>query len=125
MGLIVAFRPINSEAHSTPALLPGSHRLLPGSLKIALKPTRPRQRFFILLLAGILCQREDRVKRGIPTSHDVMAINTSRPTNRKDHREHRILFFFPSVPYELRGSNIWTYETSEFCATFTATFEST
>ena len=35
----------NSEGHSASALLPGSHHILPGSLEIALKRTRPRQRF--------------------------------------------------------------------------------
>jgi hypothetical protein len=35
----------NSEGHSTSALPPGLHHVLLGSLKIALKHTRPRQRF--------------------------------------------------------------------------------
>ena len=49
--------PFNSEVHSASALLPCLHpavipdRVL-GSLEIALKRTRPRQRF--LLLSGIL-----------------------------------------------------------------------
>ena len=59
MGLL-AFnvRPFNSEVHSASALLPCFQtavipdRLL-GSLEIALKRTRPRQRFWILL-GGIL-----------------------------------------------------------------------
>ena len=43
-------RPFNSEVHSASALLPGSHAtVIPdrvsGSLEIALKRTRPRQRF--------------------------------------------------------------------------------
>ena len=47
-------RPFNSEVHSASALLPCSHpavipdRVL-GSLEIALKRTRPRQRFWIML----------------------------------------------------------------------------
>jgi hypothetical protein len=43
---------INSEVHSASALLPCLHHVLPGSLEIALKRTRPRQRF--CLLSGIL-----------------------------------------------------------------------
>ena len=45
------FRPFNSEVHSASALLPCSHHsglkrpLMLGSLEIALKRTRPRQRF--------------------------------------------------------------------------------
>ena len=51
-------RPFNSEVHSASALLPCLQtavipdRVL-GSLEIALKRTRPRQRFWILLV-GIL-----------------------------------------------------------------------
>ena len=51
-------RPFNSEVHSASALLPCfqtaviADRVL-GSLEIALKRTRPRQRFWILLV-GIL-----------------------------------------------------------------------
>ena len=50
IGLLVTFRPFNSEVHSTSALLPCFQtavipdRVL-GSLEIALKCTRPRQRF--------------------------------------------------------------------------------
>jgi len=62
IGLLISFRPFNSEVHSVSALLPCSHhsgldtfvldqRL--GSLKIALKRTRPRQRIWIMLV-GIL-----------------------------------------------------------------------
>ena len=52
--LPVGVRPFNSEVHSASALLPGSHPAVipdrvPGSLEIALKRTRPRQRFWILL----------------------------------------------------------------------------
>jgi len=55
IGLLVAFRPFNSEVHSVSALLPCSHHSdlrpgLLGSLKIALKRTRPRQRFWIMLV---------------------------------------------------------------------------
>jgi len=39
------FLTFNSEGHSASALLPGLHHVLPGSLEIALKRTRPRQRF--------------------------------------------------------------------------------
>jgi hypothetical protein len=39
----------NSEVHSASALLPGLHRLPPGSLEIALKRTRPRQRFCLYI----------------------------------------------------------------------------
>jgi len=46
-------RPFNSEVHSTSALLPCFHRVLLGSLEIALKCTRPRQRIWIMLV-GIL-----------------------------------------------------------------------
>ncbi len=35
----------NSKGHSASALLPGLHHVQPGSLEIALKRTRPRQRF--------------------------------------------------------------------------------
>lgn len=42
-------RPFNSEVHSASALLPCLHHILQGSLEIALKRTRPRQRFFIML----------------------------------------------------------------------------
>jgi len=49
--LLFRVRPFNSEVHSASALLPCFHRLLPGSLKTALKRTRPRQRFWILLVA--------------------------------------------------------------------------
>jgi len=47
-------RPFNSEVHSASALLPGSHPAVipdraPGSLEIALKRTRPRQRFWFML----------------------------------------------------------------------------
>lgn len=45
------FLMLNSEGHSAPALLPGSHLDLPGSLKTALKRTRPRQRIWILLVS--------------------------------------------------------------------------
>ena len=44
--LLVFFRLLNSEVHSASALLPCSHQLVLGSLKIALKRTRPRQRFW-------------------------------------------------------------------------------
>ena len=37
----------NSEVHSASALLPRFHHVLLGSLKIALKRTRPRQRFLV------------------------------------------------------------------------------
>ena len=59
-------RPFNSEVHSASALLPCFQtavipdRVL-GSLEIALKRTRPRQRFWILL-GEILCQRARCVK---------------------------------------------------------------
>ncbi len=50
-------RPFNSEVHSVSALLPCFQtvvsRPLLGSLEIALKRTRPRQRFWIMLV-GIL-----------------------------------------------------------------------
>lgn len=46
-------RPFNSEVHSASALLPCLHRLLLGSLEIALKRTRPRQRFWYLI-SGIV-----------------------------------------------------------------------
>ena len=57
-------RPLNSEVHSTSALLPRLHRLLLGSLEIALKCTRPRQRFCCIsnMLGEILCQRDEVVK---------------------------------------------------------------
>ena len=38
-------RPFNSEVHSASALLPCLHHFMLGSLEIALKRTRPRQRF--------------------------------------------------------------------------------
>jgi hypothetical protein len=46
-------RPFNSEVHSASALLPRLHHVPLGSLEIALKRTRPRQRICILL-GGIL-----------------------------------------------------------------------
>ena len=46
-------RPFNSEVHSASALLPCFHRDLLGSLEIALKRTRPRQRF-CYIVSGIL-----------------------------------------------------------------------
>ena len=52
----------NSEGHSASALLPSLHLVLPGSLEIALKRTRPRQRL-CMLLDGILCASEGTVKR--------------------------------------------------------------
>ena len=47
IGLVsfYGFHPFNSKGHSISAYLPGLHRVLPGSLKTALKCTRPRQRF--------------------------------------------------------------------------------
>ena len=55
---IFTVRPFNSEVHSASALLPGFHpavipNRVPGSLEIALKRTRPRQRFY-MILGGIL-----------------------------------------------------------------------
>ena len=38
----------NSEVHSASALLPRFQNLLLGSLEIALKRTRPRQRFYYI-----------------------------------------------------------------------------
>jgi len=64
-------RPFNSEGHSVSALLPRLHHLLPGSLEIALKRTRPRQRFG-MLLGGILRPRREAVKgkfTSIPEYH--------------------------------------------------------
>ncbi len=52
----------NSEVHSASALLPGLHHMPPGSLEIALKRTRPRQRFWFML-GGIVCRRRGDVKR--------------------------------------------------------------
>ncbi len=52
--LVLHVRPFNSEVHSASALLPcfqtavNPDRVL-GSLEIALKRTRPRQRFWIML----------------------------------------------------------------------------
>ena len=53
IGLLVSFRPFNSEVHSASALLPCFHHDLLGSLEIALKRTRPRQRF-CYIVSGIL-----------------------------------------------------------------------
>ena len=41
-------RPFNSEVHSASALLPCFHHVLLGSLEIALKRTRPRQRIYVI-----------------------------------------------------------------------------
>ena len=62
----------NSEGHSASALLPGLHHVLPGSLEIALKRTRPRQRLCIML-DGILCASKGTVKREI---FEVITIET-------------------------------------------------
>lgn len=51
--LLISFRPFNSEVHSVSALLPGFHQKPPGSLKTALKRTRPRQRFYMKLVSII------------------------------------------------------------------------
>jgi hypothetical protein len=51
--LLIAFRLFNSEVHSVSALLPGFHHNLPGSLKSALKRTRPRQRLYMKLVSII------------------------------------------------------------------------
>jgi hypothetical protein len=64
IGLLVSFRPFNSEGHSASALLPGFHHVPPGSLEIALKRTHPRQRFMIVI-GSILCDGYGYVKRDI------------------------------------------------------------
>jgi hypothetical protein len=53
IGLLVSFRPFNSEVHSTSALLPCLHHDQLGSLEIALKRTRPCQRFWLCCWAGL------------------------------------------------------------------------
>lgn len=61
---LVAFcvRPLNSGVHSTSALLPRLHRLPLGSLEIALKCTRPRQRFWFMWARFYV--REGKESRG-------------------------------------------------------------
>ncbi len=63
--LLIAFRLFNSEVHSASALLPGFHHNLPGSLKSALKRTRPRLRLF-LILERIIERKSLRVKKEFP-----------------------------------------------------------
>lgn len=58
------FRPFNSEVHSASALLPCLHHVPLGSLKIALKRTRPRLRFCYIvgqysMTEEAWCQEED------------------------------------------------------------------
>jgi hypothetical protein len=55
----------NSEGHSASALLPGLHHVLPGSLEIALKRTRPRQRFYYIVGRYSMREREIRQEGGL------------------------------------------------------------
>jgi hypothetical protein len=52
------FLTFNSEGHSASALLPGLHHVLPGSLEIALKRTRPRQRYCYIVGRYSMRERE-------------------------------------------------------------------
>ena len=61
-------RPFNSEVHSASALLPCFHPAVvpdrvPGSLEIALKRTRPRQRIYVIgrysMMEAEMCQEGD------------------------------------------------------------------
>ena len=55
----------NSEGHSASALLPGLHHVLPGSLEIALKRTRPRQRFCYVIRRYSMRERGIRQEGGL------------------------------------------------------------